>query len=139
MNLHEIRCQQKGSTHTYAIRSLGPIREWTRIYVKEFLEASLSGSQSKHKALPTTLLACYLTSHKDKPLGEMFGDSKIWFNHLGSQYGIDIIIPICFGGKSLGPGNTTGILIQVKNNKHFGKKISASGDLFFPMNPLIVG
>lgn len=135
-------------------------RGW--VYVGDFMKALLS--QCEDQALFTALPAHYCLDKKDKSFETMFNDSKIWFNHIikiedgnmlhvselwkfvshgamilcpPGQYGVDIVIPVCFKGKELHRNNMTAILIQVKNAMHYQGKISSK--LFNYMDPFDVG
>jgi hypothetical protein len=131
------------------------------VYVGDFMKALFP--QGKHQALFTVLPARY-RANEDVSIANTFKDSKIWFNHIikiedgdmlhvselwkfvsrgamilcpPGQYGIDIVIPVCFKGTTLERNNMTAILIQVKNaTRHRGR---ISGNLFNYMDPFDVG
>jgi len=135
-------------------------RGW--IHVGDFMKSLLT--QGEHQALFTALPAHYCLDEKDVSFGTMFNDSKIWFNHIikiedgdmlhvselwkfvsrgamilcpPGQYGVDIVIPVCFKGNALNRDNMTAIFIQVKNaTRHRGR---ISSKLFNYMDPFEVG
>jgi hypothetical protein len=137
-----------------------PRHDW--MHVMDFMMALLP--QEKYEMFIDAPPAYYQSETQYASFGTTFGDSKMWFNHVirldkgemvhisqlwkfvsrgamiicpPGHYGIDIVLPICYRGSKLERGNTTAILIQVKNAKEFGKNIS--GNLFPRMDPFDVG
>jgi len=135
-------------------------REW--VYVREFIKALLPPDE--YNTFISTPPAIHLPHTQKAALETMFNDSKIWFNHVikvdrGEEihvshlwkfvsrgamiicppgyHGIDIVLPVCFKGNTLGRDNMTAILIQVKNDERYRKDVS--GDLFEHMDPFDVG
>ena len=101
---------------------------------------------------------------EQKPLANTFENSRIWFNHIlkvrnmdlmnvrylwrfitrgamilcaNNQRGVDLVVPICYSGSVLSHRTVTAILIQVKNDTHFGE--TAHRSLFDGMDPFDIG
>ena len=131
-------------------------RRW--VYVCDFLE-SLLGDSAKISNRPSVTLS----KEEDRSLEETFKDARMWFNHVlkvrdnrlinvrylwkfisrgamilcaNNQLGVDIVLPVCRSGDALSRRTVTAILIQVKNDTHFGENIH--GHLFDAMDPFSI-
>jgi len=129
------------------------------VSVGDFMTSLLGASARIDSALPSFAL----DQDERKPLAKIFEDSRIWFNHvlkirnqdlINVRYlwrfitrgamilcanctrGVDLVVPICYSGNVLSRRTVTAILIQVKNDTHFGQ--SPKGRLFEGMVPLLI-
>jgi len=130
------------------------------VSVGEFMKKLLGDSARIDSALPSFPR----DGEEQKSLATTFEHSRIWFNHVlkvqnmelinvrylwrfitrgamilcaNNQRGVDLVVPICYSGNVLSRRTVTAILIQVKNDMHFGEK--AHGNLFDGMNPFDIG
>jgi len=129
------------------------------VYVPDFLDTLLGGRTRTDTALPSATLSL----EDYKPLATTFEGARMWFNHVvkvrntnlinvrylwrfisrgamvlcaNNQRGVDIVLPVCYKGSKLSRRNVTAILIQVKNDAHFGENIH--GYLFDAMDPFTI-
>ena len=129
------------------------------VSVGDFMTSLLGASARIDSALPSFAL----DQDERKPLAKIFEDSRIWFNHvlkirnqdlINVRYlwrfitrgamilcanctrGVDLVVPICYSGNVLSRRTVTAILIQVKNDTHFGQ--NPKGCLFEGMDPFFV-
>jgi hypothetical protein len=128
------------------------------VYVCDFLE-SLLGDSAKISNRPSVTFS----KEEDRPLKETFKNARMWFNHVlkvrdsdlinerylwkfisrgamilcaNNQRGVDIVLPVCYSGGGLSRRTVTAILIQVKNDTHFGE--NTDGHLFDAMDPFSI-
>jgi hypothetical protein len=127
-------------------------RRW--VYVCEFLK-KLLGNHAFLQELPR-----YNHKGAKEPLQKNFKRARMWFNHVlkirnmdlinvrhlwkfitrgamilcaNNQRGVDMILPVCFSGKTLSRHTVTAILVQVKNDTSFGENVHSY--LFDAMEP----
>jgi hypothetical protein len=131
------------------------------VTVADFMEALLPPSdyEKLRNSRPT-----FWREEDDKPFEELFEGYGMWFNHVikiedrkmisvenlwkfvtrgamvlcsNNQDGIDIVLPLCDTKQKLSRNSMTAILIQVKNDERFKKKIAPT--LFDRMSPSKLG
>jgi hypothetical protein len=131
------------------------------VSVADFMQALLpeSSYEKVKKQMPTLWRA-----GEDVPFEETFKDYFMWFNHViriedpkmigaeylwafitrgamvlckHNQYGVDIVLPLCLNQGNLSRDTVSAILIQVKNDDRYGRRIDKT--LFDGLNPTRVG
>jgi len=131
------------------------------VSVADFMEALLP--QSSYEELQISRPTLWRAG-EDRPFDETFKEYSMWFNHViriedskminadylwafitrgamvlctHNQYGVDIVLPLCLNQGNLSRDTVSAILIQVKNDDRYGRRIDKT--LFDGLNPTRVG
>ncbi len=131
------------------------------VSVGDFMKKLLGDSAAR---IDSALPSFARNGEEQNSLANTFVNSRIWFNHVlkvrnmdlinvrylwrfitrgamvlcaNCQRGVDLVVPICYPGDLLSRRTVTAILIQVKNDVHFGENVH--GDLFYAMDPFGIG